>query len=281
LGTPLSVQHGARGLAALTSRERLYRTEGIVLRRHDFGEADRLLTIFTPWLGKIRVLAKGVRKPTSRKAGHVELFTHSRLMIAKGRSLDIVTQAETINSFLPVKGELARTSCAYYVAELVDRFTAEGEENRRLFDLLLNALSWLGEADDTDLVLRYFELHLLDRVGYRPQLSGCVRCDRPLEADAGLFSPADGGVLCMRCGQGQRGCRDASAQVLSTLLYLQSRDYNGCSRLRVEQGTHLELESIMRRYITYLLERGLKSADFMDTLRREEAESGTPAIQPR
>jgi DNA repair protein RecO (recombination protein O) len=265
----------------LTSRERLYRTEGIVLRRHNFGEADRLLTIFTPWLGKIRVLAKGVRKPTSRKAGHVELFTYSRLLVAKGRNLDIVTQAETIDPFLRVKGELERTSCAYYVAELVDRFTAEGEENKRLFDLLLNTLSWLGEAEDTGLVLRYFELHLLDRVGYRPQLSRCVRCDRSVDQDAGLFSPADGGVLCPRCGQGQRGCRDASAQALSTMIYLQSREYSRCSRLRIEPGTHLELESILRRYVTYLLERGLKSADFMDTLRREGAESGTPVVEHR
>ena len=100
----------------MTVRERLYRTEAIILRRQDFGEADRLLTLYTPGLGKRRVLAKGVRKPTSRKAGHVELFTHSRLLIAKGKSLDIVTQAETTNSFLQVWGELARVSCADYVA---------------------------------------------------------------------------------------------------------------------------------------------------------------------
>jgi DNA repair protein RecO (recombination protein O) len=157
-----------------TARERLYRTEAIVLRRQDFGEADRLLTLYTPGLGKTRVLAKGVRKPTSRKAGHVELFTHSRLLIAKGRNLDIVTQADTIDSFLPLRAELARASCGYYVAELVDKFTEEREENGRLFDLLVRALAWLGEAEDTDLVLRYFELHLLDYVGYRPQLFQCV-----------------------------------------------------------------------------------------------------------
>ncbi|MFQ5886561.1 MAG: DNA repair protein RecO, partial [Anaerolineae bacterium] len=84
-------------------RERLYRAEAIVLRRMNLGEADRLLTLYTPEWGKIRVVAKGVRKPTSRKAGHLELFTHSRLLIAKGRSLDIVTQAETITPFLPLR----------------------------------------------------------------------------------------------------------------------------------------------------------------------------------
>jgi len=262
----------------LSLRDRLYRTEAIILRRQDFGEADRLLTLYTPGFGKARVLAKGVRKPTSRKAGHVELLTHNRLLVAKGRNLDIVTQAETINAFLPIRDGLRRTSCAYYMAELVDRFTAEGEENRRLFDLLLRALSWLGDAQDTSLVLRYFELHLLDYVGYRPQLSQCVRCGQPVGTDAGLFSPTDGGVLCLRCGQGERGCSDVSPQVLASLLYLQSRHYDQCCRLGVDGRTHLELESVLRRYITHLLERGLRSAEFMDHLTRQE--SGAAASPP-
>ena len=125
-------------------RERLYRAEAIVLRRMNLGEADRLLTLYTPEWGKIRVLAKGVRKPTSRKAGHLELFTHSRLLIAKGRSLDIVTQAETITPFLLLRKDLIRTSYAYYVAELVDRFLEEGEESPALFRLLLESLGHLS-----------------------------------------------------------------------------------------------------------------------------------------
>ena len=255
----------------MSFRDRLYRTEAIILRRRDFGEADRLLTLYTPGFGKARVLAKGVRKPTSRKAGHVELLTHSRLLVAKGRNLDIVTQAETINAFLPIRDGMRRTSCAYYVAELVDKFTEEGEENRRLFDLLLRTLSWLGDAQDTSLALRYFELHMLDYVGYRPQLSQCVRCGQPAGTGAGLFSPTEGGVLCLRCGLGERGCSDVSPQVLASLLYLQSRDYAECCRLGVDGRTHLELENLLRRYITHLLECGLRSADFMDRLRRDEA----------
>jgi DNA repair protein RecO (recombination protein O) len=264
----------------LTARDRLYRTEGIILRRHDFGEADKLLTVYTPGFGKMRVLAKGVRKPTSRKAGHVELFTHSRLLIAKGKSLDIVTQAETVNAFLPIRVELALTSYAYYLAELVDRFTEEGEENRRLFDLLVNALSWLGDTEDADLLLRYFELRLLDYCGYRPQLHECVRCSQPLGGNAALFNFEEGGVVCLECGRGQRGCRDLSAQARATLLSLQSRDYSKCCRLKLEPSTRLELESLLRRYTTYLLERNLKSVDFMDALRREAAGAGTPALEP-
>lgn len=253
------------------SRQRLYRTEAIVLRRQAFGEADRLLTLYTPGLGKIRVLAKGVRKPTSRKAGHIELFTHSRLLIAKGKSLDLVTQADTVNAFLPLRVDLGRTSHAYYLAELVDGFTEEGEENRRLFELLLNSLSWLAEAEDTALVLRYFDLRLLDYVGYRPELFRCVRCERPLGESGSFFGPADGGVLCLPCGQGERNCREVSAQSLAALRYLQTKDLELCRRLRIDGRVHFELESLLRAYIIHLLERGLRSADFLDTLRRQEA----------
>lgn len=260
------------------SRQRLYRTEAIILRRQTFGEADRLLTLYTPGLGKVRVLARGVRKPTSRKAGHVELFMHSTLLIAKGKSLDIVTQADTIDAFLPLRVDLARTSCAYYLAELVDRFTEEGEENRRLFDLLLSGLLWLREAEDTDLLLRYFDLRLLDCVGYRPQLFRCVRCAQPAGEEDVSFAPADGGVLCARCAQGERNQRMVSAQALAVLRHLQVKDYYLCQRLKIDRHTHRELESLLRSYLTYLLERGLRSADFLDVLRRQQTKSGAQTV---
>lgn len=266
---------------ASARRDRLYRTEAIILRRQDFGEADRLLTLYTTGFGKTRVLAKGVRKPKSRKSGHVELFTHSDLLIAKGKSLDIVTQAETIHSFLPMRSELLRTSYAYYAAELLDRFTAEGEENRPLFDLLLDTLFRLGDSEDPDLVLRYFELRLLGYVGYRPQLFQCVRCARAVEMTTGFFSPKDGGLLCLTCGEGERGCQETSPRALATLRYVQVRDFPHCRRLKVDRPTHEELENLMRRYITYLLERRLKSVDFIDALRREDTGATTPALGER
>jgi DNA repair protein RecO (recombination protein O) len=117
-------------------RERTYWTEAIVLRRTDFGEADRLLTVFTPERGKIKLIAKGARRPTSRKSGHVELFSHGQFLVAVGRELDIITQAETLEPFLPLRNDLLRTTYAYYLAELSDAFAAERDENRPLFELL-------------------------------------------------------------------------------------------------------------------------------------------------
>jgi DNA repair protein RecO (recombination protein O) len=252
-------------------RERLYRTEAIVLKRSDFGEADRLLTLYTPRLGKTRAIAKGVRKPTSRKSGHVELFTHSQLLIAKGRNLDIVTQAETVHAFRALREDLLRTTYAYYAAELVDLFVEEGIENHPLFDLLLAMLGWLGDASDLDLTTRFFELRLLSLLGYRPQLFQCVACRRQIEPVANFFSSADGGILCADCGQNHRGAKEITLNALKVLRFLQTGDYDTCRRLRLSRPLHKELEKTMYDYITYTLERNLKSVKFLNTLRRQWA----------
>src|SRR5512136_3333508 len=113
----------------MPSRERVSRAEAIVLRHMDWGEADRLLWLFTRETGKIRAVAKGVRKPRSRKSGHLEPFTRVNLLLAQGRDLPIITQAEMIESHLPLRENLRRMGYAAYIVELLDRFTYEEGEN--------------------------------------------------------------------------------------------------------------------------------------------------------
>lgn len=243
------------------------------MKRSDFGEADRLLTLFTPDLGKIRAIAKGARKPSSRKSGHVELFTHAALLVARGRHLDIVTQAETLDAFLPLRENLDRLGFGYYLAELVDRFLEENVENPPLFDLLLNALRWLGDPEtDPVLLARYFELQLLKHVGYQPQLFNCANCGRPVEPVDNFFSAEIGGVLDPGCVERMAGrTRDVlpvSLNGLKLLRYLQTREWATVSRLRQGASVLAEVESLMRRNILHHLERNLKSVDFLNTLRQ-------------
>ena len=252
-------------------RERLYRAEAVILRRRNIGEADRLLTIYTPTRGKVRVIAKGVRKPTSRKAGHLELFVHSSLLIARGQNLDIVTQAEALQTFRPLRESLERTTFAHYAVELLDRFAAEGEENAPLFRLLVSTLQRICESDDLPLTMRFYELRLLALEGYRPQLFLCANCGEALRPVTNYFDPEMGGVLCPRCGEGMlhRRVRAVSVNALKVLRYLQTRDYDECSRLRLRPETHAEVESLMSHYITYIIERDLKSAAFLRQIRVE------------
>jgi len=253
----------------MSHRERVYRTEAIVLRRTDFGEADRLLTVFTPERGKLRLIAKGARKPLSRKSGHVELFSHSQFLVAQGRDLDIITQADTVEPFVLLRKDLLRTTYAYYVAELADAFTAEHDENQPLFDLLRDAFGWLCTADDLPLLARYYELHLLGLVGYQPQLFVCGGCRKPLEPEVSYLSAADGGVFCLKCGYDRVGTIELSVNALKVLRFLQTRGWETCQFLRLSPESHAEVERAMNDYITYHLERKLKSVDFIHRLRRQ------------
>src|SRR4030043_158133 len=134
------------------SRPRNYQTEAIIIKKTKLGEAGRILTLYTPHLGKIRAVAKGVRRPRSKMAGHLELLTHSLVSLARGRNLDTITGSQTINSFLPLKSDLWLTSCALYAVELVNQFTADHIENPSLFQLTLETLDRLCRANNKELL---------------------------------------------------------------------------------------------------------------------------------
>ena len=249
--------------------DRLYRVEAIVIRRRDWGEADRLLTLFTREQGKIQAVAKGARKPTSRKAGHVELFTHTRLLIARSRSIDIITQAETVEAYRPLRESLEASTLAHYFAELLDRFTGEAEADHALFDLLSLALAWLCQAEDLRLVARYYELRLLEMAGFRPELHHCPSCGNKLQPVDSFFSPAQGGVLCPNCGQGRRDVYALSLAAFKVLRYGQTRDWDHFRRLRLALPLHAEVERMLYHYLLFVLEQHLKSVAFLRQLRRE------------
>ncbi|MBI4267606.1 MAG: DNA repair protein RecO [Chloroflexi bacterium] len=247
---------------------RTYQTEAIIIKKTRLGEADRILTLYTPDMGKIQAVAKGVRRPKSKLAGHLELLTHSLVSLARGKNLDTITGSQTINSFLPLRNDLSLTSCALYAVELVNQLTADRDENRPVFQLLQTVLEQLCHASDNDLVLRYFELHLLNEVGYRPQLQECVSCHHPLTPVTNSFSASAGGMLCPDCRQNQPSASPISVNALKVLRLLQGSDYDTISRLKVNEGLSRELEMAVRDYLKYLLEREVKSIAWLDSLRK-------------
>jgi DNA repair protein RecO (recombination protein O) len=254
------------------SRIRLYRTEAIVLKRVDFGEADRILTLYTAQRGKVRAIAKGVRRIASRKSGHIELFTHAGLLLAEGRNLDVVTQAETVRPYRRIREDLIRATYAFHMAELVDRFVEEGTEQPGTFELLRDALGALTEAEDPALVARYFEVRLLGQLGYRPQLFSCVRCEAELEACDNAFSPCAGGVVCPRCRARQADALDLPDASFRVLRFLQTREWAVARRIQLTAATRGTLERVMHAYIQHLLERDLRSSDLLHHLRHVAGE---------
>jgi DNA repair protein RecO (recombination protein O) len=248
---------------------RNYQTEAVIIKKTKLGEADSILTLYTPHLGKIQGFAKSLRKPKSKLAGHLELLTHSLVSLARGRNLDTITGSQTINSFIPLKNDLWLTSCGLYIAELVNQFTADQQENFALFQLTIETLNRLCQANDKELVLRYFELHLLDSVGYRPQLRECVACHRALEPAVNSFSPSAGGLLCPDCSLNQPPTHPLSVNAQKVLRLLQSRNYGNASRLKIDPELARELEKVISSYLRYLLEKEVKSAAWLETLREQ------------
>jgi DNA repair protein RecO (recombination protein O) len=259
----------------VSARERTYRTEAIVLRRKDFGEADRVLTLFTPELGKVRVVAKGIRKPRSRKAGHLELFTCSRLLLAKGRDLDVITQAETVLAYRPLREDLLRGAYAAYAVELLDRFMPDEQENAELYALLRAMLGWLCGPDDLTLAARYYELQLLSLAGFQPDLRQCVVGGEKIVAEDQFFSPEAGGVVCPHCKENQPGSVPISLSALKVLRYFQSKDFNTALAVKVRPAVQAEVERLLFLYIRHILERQLKSVEFLTLIRRETSDSST------
>lgn len=255
------------------ARDRLYRLSAVVLGRRDLGEADRILTLYAPGHGKVRAVAKGIRKIASRKAGHLELFNHCNLLLAKGRNLDIITQADTLRAFPGLRDDLDRAGQAYYLAELVDRFSQENEGQAPLFDLLLDTLAEVEAGPAPELAVRYFELHLLALSGYRPEFFVCTVCGLPLEERDALYSLADGGVVCHRCPQPHEFTRPVSASAIKLVRFLQQRPWSEVARLKFRAPLQRELELLLHATLAYILERDLKSRGFLDRLRRESAAS--------
>ena len=250
---------------------RQFRSQAIILRRRDFGESDRLLTLYTPQHGKLRAIAKGARKPSAKLSGHVELFARSDCVIHRGRSLDILTQAELVDPYLGLRDDLGRGAYANYVAELLDRFTADEEEDEgALFQLLHETLKRIAEARDARLAARFFELHLLDLVGFKPELEECVVSRAQLLPEPQFFSHDEGGVVSRAAAPlVTTRLMELDFDTLKLLRHLQrsATNYAAVNSLRITERQHNNAERIMLAYLTHLLERKLESVDFIRRLR--------------
>jgi DNA repair protein RecO (recombination protein O) len=256
--------------------DKIYRTEAIVLRRQNLGEADRILTLYTRDYGKLKVVAKGVRKPQSRKAGHVELFAQVDVLVARGRSsLDMLSQADLLDAFSPIRRDLIRTTYAAHFVELLDAFTEEADASLPLYRLLADGLGWLGQTADLRRTARYYELRLLGLAGYRPELFTCVVCGERIQPRDQFYSAADGGVICPTCGGAHPRAKPISLAVLKVLRYMQTRPFEVVEQLALRPAVLAETERILHNTLTYHLERRLKSAAFLNRLRREESRRGS------
>jgi DNA repair protein RecO (recombination protein O) len=248
---------------------RLYVTDAIVLSRFDYGEADRIMTLFTPTYGKLKAIAKGVRRTTSRLGGSLEPLAELRVALARGRTFDVVTQVEVTHAWLSLRDSLESTATAWYLAELADRSIEERHETEGLYVLLKRAYELLDAGMATGRVARWYEMNLADELGVRPEVDRCVECDRMLEADEEFrWVPPLGGVLCHRCPGPPAESAGLSVDALKLLKAYQRMDVEAIAALRLPPLVEREVEGAMRDFLHFSLDRDARSLAFLDEVRR-------------
>jgi DNA repair protein RecO (recombination protein O) len=251
---------------------RLYRTDAIVLSRFELGEADRVLTLLTPHFGKLKAIARGVRKPTSRLGGSLEPFAELHLQLARGRTFDVVTQVTIEHAWLRLREHLGSTAVAWYVAELADRAIEERHEGLSIYALLRRAYALLDAGMAEGRVARWFEMRLADELGIQPEIDRCVDCERPLEpGEALLWVPSVGGVVCSRHPEPPAERMRLSTGALKVLRAYKRADIEALASLRLPPEVESEVESAMRMHLRHHLDREPRSRAFLDEVGRGAA----------
>jgi DNA repair protein RecO (recombination protein O) len=255
-----------------------YNTLAIVLRRLNYGETDKILTLFSRDRGRLSAIAKGARKAISRLSGATEVLTCTRFQLATGKSMEIVTQVEVEQSFSALHQDLPRLAHGLYLTDLIDHSIEDEAPNPELFDLLLTGLLLVQSLSSPELAARWFEIRLLGDLGYAPNLRTCAVCDTSLPGDHGrdetfALSASQGGALCPRHALPASN-EDHSALSYGALRLLQALEEispaeaaDTLPTLPAAGPKALNLARLaMRRSLRFRLERDLKSLEFLDSL---------------
>jgi DNA repair protein RecO (recombination protein O) len=239
----------------------IHRDEGIVLRTYKLGEADRIVVFLTKARGKVRAVAKGVRKTKSKFGSRLEPMSHCVLQFYEGRELDIVTQAESIDNFRAVREDLDRIGRGVSMLEVADQLAQEGEVNPQLYRMLLGALRTL-ETSASPLVTPAFYWKVLALEGYRPEVETCVQCgadDTPLVA----FDVESGGLLCRTCRRGTPVSADA-VMMMRQILGGELNDALVAGESPDAAAVVHEVDQLATRAVEHHLERRLRSVNVLD-----------------
>lgn len=245
-----------------------YQADAVVLRRLDYGEADRILTLLTREHGKLSAIAKGSRRAKARSANGLDLFARSTMMLARGHNLDVVAQAQRSGDVRHISGDLQRTAYACLVAEVADKVLEERHPVDDVFQLVVATLESLNRPERSARAeSAWFLMRILDLLGYQPQLVDCAGCNQPLPEAAAWFSPLLGGILCRRCGANEQAGSPVSVNGLKILRLMAAGDAELYGRVRLATGLLQEVEAVLESQLEYHLDRRLNSLDFIRGIR--------------
>jgi len=246
-------------------RSRTYAAEGLVLRSRVLGETDRLIVLYTVEEGKLSAVAKGARRANSKLAAAVQSFAYGRYGLARGKSLDVVTQCQLRDSFYGLRTDLDRLTAGCAIAELVDRVVDDRHPDEQLFNLILGALRALRETTDPELTQWAFELSFMAHLGYAPVLDACARCGNTDPAGARM-SVAFGGRLCAQCLSHDPGAFPVGRQTVQVLRRLTGASGAASPAGPLAPRTREELRRTLGGLVEHRFDIRLRSREFAERI---------------
>lgn len=270
------------------------KTTGIIIKRSNFGEADRILTILTNRLGKIKAMAKGVRKIKSKMAGSLEPYMLVDLQLHEGKTFFIVTGAGIIEEYRNIHSQIKKIAQAYFVGELIDKFLEEHQKADVIFEISKEVLRKIDSYKDShceplisfkarqsikkiassraprndrtkedNFIISAYQLKIVEAAGFKPELYECLHCKEKLSSGNNFWDHIEGGVICSTCQQKFHHGDEISDEAIKALRFIEQNDFSHITKLKLEQKTENELDKILLEYIKNILERDIKSRKFL------------------
>jgi DNA repair protein RecO (recombination protein O) len=242
----------------------LQRVEGIVIRTTDYGEANKILTLYTRELGKIGMMARGAKRPKSRLSSISQLFTHGQFVFQKTSGLGVLNQGEMIKSFRDLRSDIFLTAYGAYIVELLDKLTDQNDINPYLYELLFQTLNYMDEGYDYEILTRIFEIKMLKVAGIGLQVDGCCHCGTT-EGEFS-FSVKEGGFLCHRCLHVDERTIKINSGTVKLIRLFYYFDLNRLGSISVKQETKEQLKQVVEAYYNEHSGLYLKSKRFLSQL---------------
>ena len=242
----------------------LQKCEGIVIRTNDYGETNKVVTLYTREWGKIGAMARGAKKPSSRLASVTQLFTYGFFVIQKSKGLGSLQQGDSISTMRNVRNDIFLTAYCSYIVELTDKCTEDRKPNPYLFEMLQQILHHINEGQDPDVLLHIYEMKMLNTIGLYPKLDGCVICQQSDGEFA--FSIREGGFLCHRCINKDPYHLKISVSTVKLLRLFYYFDLNRLGKVSVKSETKRELKQVISAYYDEYSGLYLKSKRFLEQI---------------
>lgn len=243
-----------------------YKTRGIVIKRMNFGEADRILTILTERFGKVKAMAKGVRKSTSKLGGHLEPFMIVEFQLYEGKTFYTITGAEIISEFPEIHSDLKKTAKVFVIGELVDNFLHEHEKSERIYQILSQILL-LIEHNEKNFLVNAFALKLIESAGFQPEFYECVHCKEKIKEENNFWDDIEGGVICRECKAKSGHGVEISNEFIKSLRFIEQNDFEQIEKLRLNKTLEEEIDRILENYIRSILDKNIKSKKFLNNVK--------------